>query len=431
MPKFTNTHVHVFNAECAPQNFLRIIPVGLVRSMPGVIKWLIERRRTRQAIRLLDRWLKKSRRRGTLHKYVSFLKIGTRRSQKDVFEIAFNVAKRYDSDARVVGLTMDMDHMDNQGNLPDKPFETQLAEVRALKSYYPRNFYPFLGVDPRARSGDSLVRWARNHFEQGVYDRSTGQVHPYFTGIKFYPALGFFPFDPRLEELFEYAQDNRIPIMSHCTRSGSFYVGNSIESLIPRQPPMIDASDDPGFAAVRANIYDRIGNYYKAGLVKNHRKGANDLSCDLFCHPENYVPVLMKFPRLKVCLAHMGGSDEIKWIGEPPTENWQIADGINWSEMLPKLMDKYPNFYTDISYTLADLGEDPIKTYLLNLLQGFSAGPDEVIRPLNKQVLFGTDFYMTEQETTEEKLFQNAIDHVPQPYFDQITRENPLRYLFH
>lgn len=430
MPKFTNTHIHVFNADCAPENFLRIIPFGVVRLIPGPIKWLIERRSVRKAIRLLNRLLKKSKRRNALHKYVSFLQIGTQRTQKDVFEIAFKVAKQYDSEARVVGLTMDMDHMDNQGGLPKKPLETQLAEVRALKSFYPENFFPFLGVDPRTRSGKSLVNWARGHFEQGVFDRRSGKAYPYFTGIKLYPALGFFPFDPRLEELFRYAEENQIPVMSHCTRSGSMYVGSAIESLIPRNPPMMTSSVED-FPTIQKKIHDRIDRYYEAGLIKNKKRGANDLSCDLFCHPENYIPVMMKFPKLKICLAHMGGTNEILWMDQKPETNWQKADGENWSALIPKIMKVHTGMYTDISYTLADLKNSDVLEYVLGMIKGSSTLINDLeIPPLGDRILFGTDFYMTEQEATEAELYQLAVNAIPQPYFDQITRDNPSKYLF-
>lgn len=427
MKPFTNSHIHVFNSECAPQNFLRILDKKIVRTFPGFIKWLLQTRRVRTAIWWLSKRLSKKsgKRRSTLAKYISFLNVGTQRSQKEVFEIAYNVAKKYDSNARIIGLTMDMDHMDNQGKLPDKPLETQLAEVKALKRFYPRNFYPFLGVDPRTRSGSSLVEWAKKFLERGVIDRQTGKVHPYFYGIKLYPALGFFPFDPRLDELYAYASAKGIPIMSHCTRSGSFYVGNAIESLIPTNPAMISPTD-AGFAAVQQRIYDRIDRYYTSGLIKNHKKGANDLSCDLFGHPENYEPIMMKYPDLKICLAHVGGTDEIKWIGEPLVEKWQIADGQNWSELLGNLLAKYPKMYADISYTLAALEDTKIKKYINDLLPVADVNENAV----GDRILFGTDFYMTEQEEKEEKLYQLAAQHIPSTWFDKLTRDNPDKYLF-
>ena len=336
---FTNIHIHVFNSECAPENFLRIIDLGLVRRYPAPVKKFLQNKYVRKGIWKINGLISKKSRRSGLDKYLSFLNVGTQYSQMQIFEMAHSVAKNYDSEARVVTLTLNMDYMDNQGAKPAKNFATQIEEIKRIKTFYPDQLFPFLGVDPRAKSGKDLLNWTRQNFEYGVTSSKTNKAYPYFAGIKLYPGLGFFPFDPRLDALYAYAEANGIPIMTHCTRSGSQYVGSLIESLIPHKPDMI-MPDQASPEAIQAQqeIYARIDRYYHEGWVKNSKRGGNDLACDLFGHPQNYVPVMLKYPKLKICLAHMGGSDEMVKSGtDLQRKVWRI-DGENWAELTLKLM---------------------------------------------------------------------------------------------
>ncbi|MCH8261503.1 MAG: hypothetical protein IIA77_00430, partial [Proteobacteria bacterium] len=298
---FTNVHVHVFTSACAPKNFLRIVKSELTRTFPGTIKKVLENKYARQAIWKLNKgiltlndWLrrrKKGRRRSGLEKYLSFLDVGTRYTQTEIFEEAFSTAKAHDSTARVFGLTLDMDFMDRDGIRPEMPLETQLVEIKKIKRFHPHKFFAFLSVDPRSRSDDELLNWAKTYFETGVTDMKTGITYPYFAGIKLYPALGFFPFDPGLEKLYAYAEDNGIPVMTHCTRSGSLYIGDNIERLIPEEPAMMMPSPANSVAIkAQEEIYSLIKEFYKKGWIKNSSRGNNDIACDLFGSRQEIFP---------------------------------------------------------------------------------------------------------------------------------------------
>jgi predicted TIM-barrel fold metal-dependent hydrolase len=392
-----------------------------------MVKAILENRNIRQVIWWINTLLKrsKSKRRSSFAKYIAFLNVGTQRTQKDVFELAFNVAKTYDPSARIVGLTLDMDHMDNQGKIPEKPLATQLEEVKQLKRYYPDNFFPFLSADPRKRSGTALAVWAKNYFTTGVISRTSGKVYPYFAGIKIYPALGFFPFDPRLDELYAYAEKEGIPVMTHCTRGGSQYVGSEIESLIAKKPSMITLNaEDPYFIKTQQEIYERITAYYEKGWIKNSKIGNNDKACDLFSHPQNYVPVMLKYPKLRICLAHMGGTDEVINEGDSVQKEIHTVDPHNFSDLIFKLMAKHLNMYTDISYTLSGLEDKRVRN---RLAEWFKMSDNEG-KSLEERVLFGTDFFMTEQEAREVELYELARTHLANS-FDMLARTNAIRYL--
>jgi uncharacterized protein len=428
-PPFTNTHLHVFNSACAPDRFLMIIPIPFLRKYPAKIKWLLE---TPAGRFIINNWYRLTEKQSTvkrkkLAKYLSFLDVGTNATQQQVFETALAVGTKYDSSVRLVGLTLNMDYMDSQPSQHQVTYETQLEQVKAVKRYYPTNFFPFLGIDPRHKSGIDLVNWAKPYFESGVTDRS-GKVYPYFCGIKLYPALGFFPFDPRLDDLYAYAEKNHLPVITHCTRSGSQYVGGQIESLISRKPPILLAPGKPASIKARDNIYMRIQRYYDdKAWIKNNNRGENDFACDLFGHPENYIPVMEKFPDLKICLAHMGGSDEIycedpKHFAELKTI-W-AADGFNWFDKITDMMKEYPNLYTDISYTVADFDNEKILARVLSLFHLF----DKDGMALGNRALFGTDFFMTEQEKSESELYALAQGKL-NSWFDLLVRNNPQKFL--
>lgn len=429
MIPFTNVHIHVFTSNCAPDRFLRILPMNFVRKHPGTVKYVIDSRVGKSLIKGLA-WLlhrREGNKRKEVDKYVSFLSIGTEASQLEVFQKAFEVGIKYDPAVRIVGLTMNMDFMDSAPSKKQISFETQLEEVKGIKRYYPANFFPFLGIDPRHKAGTELLNWARPYFENGVKDLETGKVYPFFSGIKLYPALGFFPFDPRLDELYRYAESNHLPIMSHCTRVGSQYIGDQIESLIPREPRMTVPPDNAVIPLAQKSINDRIAAFYEKGWIKNSKIGDNDRACDLFGHPENFVPLMERYPNLKICLAHMGGSNEI--LDAPKSGELaeiRAVDSPGWFKRIIDLMTHYPNLYTDISYTLSDFDKTngDVYTRFLQLL----AMKDADGNLLSKRVLFGTDFFMTEQEKRELELYAITQKNL-KDWFDDFGRTNAQRYI--
>ncbi len=446
MPKvpLTNIHIHVFTTECAPDKFLRSLNINFLRRFPGPVKKIIDYKRTRSLIDWLAKFgkSKKGEERSKISKYISFLEVGTSREQIDIFRDALEVGQKFDTESRMIGLSLNMDHMDDTGQ-PPKNFNTQLRELKRIKKYYPDHFFPFVCVDPRARSGQMMVNWIKKFFENGLRSKDSKQVYPFFAGIKMYPALGFFPFDPRLDQLYAYAEKNGIPIMTHCTRVGSQYIGARIESLIPKKAEMLgpEAGTSDEFDQVKKEIHDRIDRYYAMGWVKNSDIGDNDKACDLFGHPQNYVPVMLKYPKLKICLAHMGGDDQMllqqmkeeeirrmkRKKRESIIEELEIikTDHYNWASLVKDLMKRHPNMYTDISYTLGALGNEKVKKEIAEWLDT----KDQKEKPLGDRVLFGTDFYMTEREARESVLYGLAQDHLSD-WYDRMSRDNCERYLY-
>jgi predicted TIM-barrel fold metal-dependent hydrolase len=193
-----------------------------------------------------------------------------------------------------------------------------------------------------------------------------------FRGVKLYPNLGYSPQDSALAPVFDYAHGNRLPVLCHCSRSG---------------------------------VYDQA-------------LGAAEAS--KFADPDNYLPVLAARPDLRLCLAHFGGDAE--WAGYLGS----LAAGTspaatNWVVKIRNLLSggQYPNLYTDISYTIFRFDER------IAALKALLA--DDRVR---SRVLFGSDFYMIEQERFKE------VDLVPRlrsalgdAWLRQLTEDNPRRFL--
>jgi predicted TIM-barrel fold metal-dependent hydrolase len=194
-----------------------------------------------------------------------------------------------------------------------------------------------------------------------------------FKGIKIYPPLGYLTNHEILYEVYSYAEHKNIPIMTHCSRGG-----------------------------VR------------------HKKLSKDLTRS-YADPENYIQILKDFPKLKICLGHFGGDNDWKKYLDDP---WDETSPVKSKSWLSKILDlirsgEFPNLYTDISYTIFYY-EDNSKV-LKVLLES------EMIRD---KVLFGSDFYMVEQEWFLERklsLYLRAI--LGEDLFWKIAEQNPEKYL--
>lgn len=399
MKRYYNAHIHVFNGNCAPKDFLQV-GVKLGDGMAAFVKGVVSKPP-------FNRWIHKLAS-SRLKKKIEFIDIGVMSSQREIFQ---NILSKYDgsefTQMRFIALTIDMDYMTDEKNKPYQNFLAQISEVVELKKHYPDRIFPFLGIDPR----NPLLmddNWLIQNLKSNV-----------FSGIKIYPAKGFFPFDERLDKVYKYAASNNIPIMTHCTRSGSYYIGKNPMHLVPDKFDHLDDNDE-----TVQRIYSRIKKYK---LAFEGRKMDNSFFCNVFSHPENYLPVLKKYPNLTLCLAHLGGVGEI--LGdrckelktrirykkmsalESATETW-------YQFIMSKLMtEDYPNVYSDISYSLSSI--EAMQAVFKDLEQG---------KLKKDRIMFGTDFFMISQEGDEIEIVKKAQVELKH-HFSEMMCENVERYL--
>ncbi|HRH39882.1 MAG TPA: amidohydrolase family protein, partial [Flavobacteriales bacterium] len=342
------------------------------------IKYFLEKPWMRGMIKRLAQW----RGNGHLVRYLQFIEVGTQSTQEEVF---VSMKKAYASlgpDVRFVALTLNMDHMDVQESRHAR-IETQLAEVEQVRAHYPDVFFPFVGVDPRHLRGVALRDWVKEKIERRA-----------FFGIKIYPSIGFFPFDAGLDELYRWAEAEQVPVMTHCTRSGTYYTGKMEQVLTDATPAGLNPTA-PEMAAIHARIAAFNNNAF---TWKDSKYG-----CNIFLHPQNYEPVLRKYPKLKLCFAHFGGDDEMLGLKQDIRDKG--IDNSNWHKEVVRILSAadgqgalvYPNTYTDISYTLY---EPKVYALLQPLIDG----------PLGDRILFGTDFFMTLREDPEAVLLDRCIN---------------------
>lgn len=194
-----------------------------------------------------------------------------------------------------------------------------------------------------------------------------------FKGVKIYPALGYRPNHPNLHPIYEYAQEKNIPIMTHCSKGG----------------------------------------------VRNKKISAKQAA--ILTDPSNYIEIMTTYPNLRICMGHCGGDEDWQqYLNQP----WDESSGDESKSWLSKILDimrsgKYPNFFADISYTIFKFEEN--SQILKVLLQ------DKNVRT---QMLFGSDFYMVEQEEfLERRLSMSLRATLGEDLFTQIAETNPKRYL--
>ncbi|KAB2917646.1 MAG: amidohydrolase family protein [Bacteroidetes bacterium] len=364
-----NCHTHIFTLACVPN---RAMGVPLANWISGD--------RVGRAIAKFANWVTPNSPKRSLGRYLTFAEIGLSATQKNVFDDLLSVYKEWGT-VKFVVLPMDMEQMG--AGLPNKIYRDQLKEIidiRKNNSGYADILLPFLFVDPnRFSNGDAVLNFVRDYIE----------VHG-FVGIKLYPAVGYYPFDEKLDKMYGYAEQHQIPILTHCTQGPTYYRGN------------LDNKRNPRFRPDYLDLKSKDNDDFQRN----------------FTDPRNYRYVLdtLGFRNLKINLAHYGGADSM--LGRSKKNN-------GWYPEIKQLMAEFPNVYTDISYTLYNTDDDfALYKKLLADLNDPAIG---------NKILFGTDFYVTTPAKPEDKLrdefYSFLVKNNSEPIFDKITQTVPQTYL--
>lgn len=357
--EFINCHIHTFTIKHIPKKFL---PFRLVQILkPNIIRkplgWIL-----RHALPFTDRDL--------LDRYINFVEITANKSQEDTLN---RVRSYYPKHTKFIVLPMDMEYM--RAGRVKVGLEKQLEELLKVYKKFSNTVIPFIAVDPRR---DGILELVKKYIE--LHD---------FKGIKIYPRLGFYPNDKRLKPIYEYAQNNNIPILSHCSRGGVYTHKISKEML----------------------------NHPIRGKVKELKP--KDFS-HYFTEPQNYDEILEEFPKLKLCLAHFGGNNEWdtylekQWNPENPE-----LEKKSWVSDIVDLMKKHSNLYTDISYTAFHSDRYfPLMSIFLD---------DEKIKD---RIMFGSDYYMVEREKKSEREMSLKVRYaLGEEKFNMISNRNIKSFL--
>lgn len=351
-----------------------------------------------------------------LRRLHGLIKYALDKTQEDLINTLYNDYASY----RLVLLSMDMEQM--AAGLPFEDFITQLEKLKAVKQKpaWHDKIFPFVFADPNRTFFGPDAQNITSLVKKYLID----SVAP-FQGIKLYPALGYFPFDKKLKEMYQYAVENDVPLLTHC---------------------------------IVGDVHQRCNEYYKkyplhpiskqsTTPTENYKKPENFQVN--FTHPLNFECLLNKdiaskyfeeevdFSKLKICIGHFGGEEE--WMlckkqeakssttyknvyAKEPLDIGQqwLGNGTqrySWLKIIKELIRKYPNVYADISYTLH---EEKIYPILKSMLK------DETLK---YRILFGTDYYVVASESEESELIRIMHKHLTPDEISLISYQNPIRFL--
>lgn len=246
-----NCHCHIFSLDCVPKAFRERFL--LLEGNPA-------HRLIRKVLSLLLRVDSK------MEDYLEFIGLS-------IEEIAQKLAREMD-DAGVeicTPLMMDMEYCKKYGG-GTKSFEDQIEEtasaVKAINEKYKRTrMLPFIAADPN-----------RPNVVNIVLDSLRGGV---FKGVKIYPVMGFSPVDSRLYPIYEYCEENSVPITTHCQRGGIPGLGEYYHLADPKNWEQVLKT----FPSLTLNLAhnDRTGSDWQpviADLILQYPNVYTDISYD-------------------------------------------------------------------------------------------------------------------------------------------------------
>lgn len=347
-------------------------------------------------------------------------------SQSKIFDL---LEKTYPVNTKFVVLSMDMDYMGAGKAI--RPYLKQLEELENVKKNNPE-LLPFIFLDPR-RIQATTNSDGKNNYSTYLKSRIQKRI---FNGIKMYPALGYYPFDKNLIDTYLFAQKHQIPIMTHCIEGTVFYRGK--KEKIWEEHPILKynkkgTNNPQPIPLPQSKNYDWTTNFthplnYHCLLDKNLLSNYLGYDCDL--------------SKLKICLAHFGGSKEWykyradawnnynKNIKHNTKEDYnRLKNTLNhkstrtiwwnasWLSVIYDLMIAYENVYTDVSFILFNEDLYPLLKYILN---------DPKV---SHKILYGTDYYVVTQKKSEKDLHLNLRAYLGEELFYKIANENPRKFL--
>jgi predicted TIM-barrel fold metal-dependent hydrolase len=363
---------------------------------------------------------------------------------------------------------------------PERNYIQQIEELEQLSEKH-NNVKPFFGVDPRREYKDH-----KNLLEL-VKQKVLG-ANPAFAGIKLYAPTGFSPTDPVLmgtemqEGIYQFCQENKIPITVHCSDTGfaCFTQNVRINGLLNLNKELIQMNN-------------QIHTFHNKTISKKAGEAIKERATTLN-HPSIWRKVLEKYPELTINFAHFGGStplmqfvnyeipehlismkmddfeDDITNQISRENENfvlscyekngrrmelkkslthqeqaklWKVLynDKIidNWSKAILDIIrdPKFKNAYTDLSCFssggVVDIVENGNAKRIFKIEHELAVFKhnlfDHLPTEIQDRMLYGSDFFFIEFFGPKVKRYIQDFKTVFGPDFKRIASENPERFL--
>lgn len=361
---FFDVHCHIFNLDCVPKKFVFLKMPTNYKNNDDTMDWIEDILHNLRNDTDTDR----------ASHIAYFLDFARKRSVQEVAEKLFTY---YPEKTVFCPLMMDMEWgLDSK---PNRPYKEQIKEMRKLSTEkYPGKLLPFVAIDPNNPDVFDI-------FLDAFSDKGG------FFGIKIYPSLGYLPSDEKLMRIFEVCEEKNIPVTTHCGGG----IVHTTQRVVRIKGKELDENDN---LVTREEKHTNLFRLSGGKIAK------------IFNDPKNWEPVLHTFPKLKLNLAHFGG-----------TEAWEImlSDKTSNVNRIMDFMYRYPNVYTDFSFNIYNRKfYNILRRRILN---------NKIIR---ERVLYGSDFYMV----TAYGLFRlMKIDFhtaMGDEIMHQIANVNPKRFLF-
>jgi predicted TIM-barrel fold metal-dependent hydrolase len=261
-----------------------------------------------------------------------------------------------------------------------------LETVSAIRKYHRMHpdglfeFFPFIGVNTAVHSS----RFIRSLLEKYVnVDRTEvcSGDRRLFRGVKVYPPLGMDPWPEgdssqmsKVRILYDFCQEKRIPITTHC--------------------------DNQGFRGVRYKLSQE------------------------YTSPCRWEKVLKQYPDLILDFAHFGyeyglASDVKSFL---PVS---LPMAGEWFNTIIRLMKEYPGVYTDLSYT----GCMPeFYSSLIAFLKRQSPADRQLIL---QRIMFGSDFSVNLMKVQSYLEFYHILDDsdFTNAEVEGFVHANPMRFI--
>jgi hypothetical protein len=192
--------------------------------------------------------------------------------------------------------------------------------ITAVKNH-PWRLVPLYHFEPGRYSGDCEDAFQYIMDKSSTSEKSKGPR--VFIGIKVYPNLGYKPLDERLPALatmYQKCSDNDIPIMTHGSPNGAF---------THDRPLYYDYDLSKKTRVTVANN--------ELSSLKGEEKSLYYFMQE-YASPHAWEHVLKKHNKLRLCIAHFGGSDnrpDSTDKNEIPLSGWNVTidQGANsWNE---------------------------------------------------------------------------------------------------
>lgn len=360
-PRF-DVHCHLFNREYIPENYFHLR-----------LPWLMKKRTLRRLIRILQ-GRKKDDDTWTQHA-TDFMEV----AEKDnLLQVAEHLLSQSEEDFLLCPLMMDMTQAFGPTSVKD--MHQQLDAMREARNAHPDRLLPFVALDPN------------NPDMEAIFLKAFSDEYRFF-GVKIYPLLGYLPNHPKLMEVFEVCEELGIPVTTHCGGNATRAVANVFELPFRR------------YNADGQKVDDVLTVRFRNDVEKGR----------FFSDPDRWLPVLERFPNLRLNLAHFGGDEEWK--------RFSAQESDTWVHRIVSMMETHAQVYADVSFLL-HLTEKRHSGFL----ESFETLLEEKELVRNR-TLYGSDFYMVLIHEKLPLVSRNFLYRLSDPLVDQLTRENPKRFL--